>query len=302
VGAPPTTPPIYENSRFTMTETSLPSTVRRIPSTPMQPTSAIPPILKLELSVETDMRNIDASQGGECTVLCKVTANYTHTPTIDPGPGFDGVIILHTAMLPWKLNLAKEAARAIVDSCGSRNRLGLVTLGKTNSVVSELNICTVPYKMALMRSISQMEDSEKHSVAVADGVKLALRLLERDARQGGHIFLISSGNFIRGDLPSERKTTIHAIAIGPLTYATNLRRLLLRNGAHLELPSQQELYQLRNLIRHLEAHPLSPPIPTIQARLEHPPEVKIYSLHPPLLHPSQVHDSLTIGLKPIQLC
>jgi hypothetical protein len=288
---------IYENSKFAVTGTSLTSTIRRISAPERQAVPPIPPILKLDISVQTDTRNIDAEQGGECTVLCKLRANYTEAPPAKRATGLDGVILFHTTLSQRNLALAMEVATGIIDACGPQDRLGLLIFGERVSILAEMKICDAEYKRTLVRSVFQIEGSESEGInEIRDGMKLALRALQNDSRRGGHIFVITSGNFPFSPFPSDHSAaTLHAIGVGPLTYATNLRTILHNCGTHLEFRGEQDLPDITNLINCLASYAPSPPLPTIQLRLEHPEEIKIRSLQPTQLNYSELEESLTIS-------
>ena len=288
---------VYQNSRFTRTEVSLTSTIRRIPTAQFQTTATgQTPIIKLDVSVQADTRNIDAVQGGQCNVLCKVTANYTFPSPIERTTGFDGVILFDTTLSSRKLRMAMETAKTIVSTCTSHDRLGLVTFGENTATISELIMCTNPYKTALINSVVQIESTEvEETPDIGKALDMALRLLEKDARQGGHVFVLSSGYFTLAAAPLNRNATIHVAGIGPLTHLRHLNQLVQNNGTILDVSDTQEHQSLTDLITHISTHQCSPPIDTIRVRLSHPPEIQITSLQTPSLNPPSPQTSLTLG-------
>jgi len=163
-------------------------------------------------------------------------------------------------------------------------------------MVSALTMCTAPYKTALMKSLGQIKRDEMEDLCdIGDGFTLALKLLEKDARQGGHLFVISAGDFRCSSDLSKVNTTIHVIAIGALTNTENLNRMLHHNGTHLDFRIKEDLKGISTLMHHLSSHQISPPIATIQARLDPLPNVAIKSCQPGSLNPTDRIESVTIG-------
>jgi hypothetical protein len=141
--------------------------------------------------MKSDIQNIDAQRGGDCIILTTVSAEYTLPPSTDRTSGFDGVLVLDVGMSREKVGLAGECVSCIVEATGANDRLGLVTFGEGKAtLVSELIMCTTPYKQALQQSITQII-STSNAGNLHDAMKLALGLLGSDARYAGHIFVIS---------------------------------------------------------------------------------------------------------------
>jgi von Willebrand factor type A domain len=247
--------------------------------------------------MKCDTHNIDAQRGGDCVVLCQVSANYTQPPSNDRSRGFDGIILFDTALDVRKLTLAMEAAATIIDATSSNDRLGLVVFGDIPCTISELIMCTTPYKQALQQSIHEITSTESNNFS--EGMKLAVNLLAKDSRYGGHVFLISDGKFIPPNVipPSNPRTTIHTIAIGELIHPTTLRCLRtstgsflqFRSASHDSLPlSQLTAYQATQIHAHS--------IDTIRCRLIYHDKVTIQDIpNTTYSQESTGHISLTLG-------
>lgn len=292
---------VYENPRFAQTQASVSSTIRRIPSI-LQTTPSNPPsIISLHISLKCDTLNIDAQRGGECTVLCNVSAKFTFPPSADRSRGFDGVVLFDTRLAGKKLMLAMDAAAVIVDATSSSDRLGLVVFGQESSTVSELIMCTTPYKQDLQSSIQQIKSNISESTTTfLQGMKLALNLLAKDVRYGGHIFLLSDGKFHCNNLDSFWSTslaTIHIIAIGALSYPTKLRSLCHQNGSLLEYRSPtSDSSLLAQLIAYIATQTHFHSIDTVRCRLTFPEEINVLDIPNHIYTPeSQSQISLTLS-------
>ena len=86
-------------------------------------------------------------------------SNFAFPPSADRSRGFDGVVLFDTCLTGRKLTLAMDAAATIVDATSSSDRLGLVLFGPEASAISELIMCTTPYKQALQSSIQQIKST-----------------------------------------------------------------------------------------------------------------------------------------------
>jgi hypothetical protein len=246
------------------------------------------------------MHNIDAERGGDCVVLCQLSANYSPSPPSYRAKGLDGVILFDAGLSGQKTSLAIDAALTIVNATTSNDRLGLVVLGEKASTISELIMCTTPYRLALQNSIREFTSTQTSPIKqVAEGIRLALDLLAKDARNGGHIFLISDGRSFQDDAITYRisPTSIHCISIGGLTYASILRRIL-RDGSFLEFRSPpQDSPHLIGLIFHLTTQTHYQPLSTVRCRLTYPPEITIISVSNHLDYTTECEGqiSLTLG-------
>lgn len=300
------TPSIYENPRFAQTEVaSIASTIRRIPSISpiLQTTSIEPPsIITLDISLKCDTQNIDAQKGGECTVRCNIGANFTLPPSSDRSKGFDGVMLFDTSLPGRKFTLAIDAVGTIIDATSSNDRLGLVLFGDGDaSTISELIMCTTPYKQALKKSLQEIK-STTSSNTFREGMKLALNLLMKDARYGGHIFLISDGTFpVSFDIArlwSISSTTIHTIAIGSLIHPTTLRHIRHQNGSFLEFRSlSSDSTRLAQLVAYIATQTHLHSIETVRCRLTFPTQVNVLEIlnHPTWSPESKSQISLTLS-------
>ena len=228
-----------------------------------------------------DTHNIDAQRGGECTLLCDIVGNYTLSPSPDRSlGGFDGVVLFDISLNEGgKLKLAIDAADTIVDATFSNDRLGLVLFGSNDAtIVSELIMCTTPVKQALRSSLREIKSFERSSEnSFPRGMKLSLNLLDKDARCGGHIFILSDGKIPSAstDSPfwSNSHATVHSIAIGALTHRKALRHLRHQNGTLLEYRSPlTDAPRLTNLIAFLATQTHLHSIETLRCRLTFPPE------------------------------
>jgi hypothetical protein len=246
------------------------------------------------------MHNIDAERGGDCVVLCQLLANYSPPPPSYRAKGLDGVILFDAGLEGQKTSLAIDAAITIVNATTSNDRLGLVVLGQKVSIISELIMCTNPYRLALQNSIREFTSTQTAPTKqVAEGIRLALDLLAKDARNGGHIFLVSDGRSFHDDAITCRvtPTSIHCISIGGLTYASILRQIL-RDGSFLEFRSPpQDSPLLIGLISHLTSQTHYQPLSTVRCRLTYPPESTIVSVsnHSDYTTECKGQISLTLG-------
>lgn len=309
---------------------SISSTIRRIPSiTPiLQTTPLVPPsIINLDISLTGDTHNIDAQKGGECHVQIKVCANYTSPPSPSGrgSKGFDGVILFDTSLFKErKLKLGRDAAGVIVGSTSSNDRLGLVSFGASDDdacTISELIMCTTPYKQALQHSLSEIQSTAatasttlatttESGISFRKGMKLAINLLTKDSRYGGHIFIISDGTFpINKNTnfwslnSSSSSTTIHTIGIGALINSTTLRNLRHRNGSFLEFRSSSittDSIRLTQLIGYVGTQTHLHSIEAVRCRLEFPEQVDALEIfnQPNLSHESKSQLSLTLSSLP----
>lgn len=266
-----TTGSLYGLPRYVRTDVSLSSTIKSIPTVLHHPPSSTPPpIVKLDVSVRADTQNIDAQKGGDCIIQCQVTASYTAPPE---RIGFDGVIVIDNRLSGRKFQLALNAANALVEATISSDRLGLVV---GENVVSELIMCTLPYKDALRKSVLNVPSTDHRDVM--RGIKLAGGLLSKEARDGGHIFFISDGHNITETPP--RGAMVHIIAIGELVKKTFLRNLRGERGIYIEYREKNNGFDVNQLLECLSLGQNSQIIETVRCRLSHPPEVTITSVLP----------------------
>src|SRR5579859_2843695 len=183
---------LYTLPRYARTDISLSSTIKSIPTilltTPSTTTTQPPPIIKLDISIKADTQNIDAQKGGECIIQCQVSASYTHPA--HERMGFDGVLVLDNRLSGRKLQLALEVANTLIEATISSDRMGLVV---GDQVVSELIMCTLPYKVALQKSVTGVKGADNNGRGGdgVTGIRLAGQVLSKEAREGGHIFFIS---------------------------------------------------------------------------------------------------------------
>jgi len=227
-------------------------TIRRIPSTPqLPPVPSLPPpaILALSITAQADTSNIDAARGGEVSVLIRVSGQFTQPPRFEErdSHGIDGAILLDLSVPEARFALAKSAALAIVQETSSNDRLGLVAFGSRDAnTISDLIMCTAPYKAALSASLSELVPSRprlrgRHtgkSRPFREGMKSALTMLAKDARFGGHVFLVSDGGFEVDEVFwTGASTTVHIFAVGALIHPKKLRALQHRAGAFIEVRS-----------------------------------------------------------------
>jgi len=141
--------------------------------------------------------------------------------------------------------LAKSAALAIVRETTSNDRLGLVVFSSRDArTISDLIMCTAPYKAALAASLAELVPSQarwrgRHmgkSYPFREGMKGVLTMLAKDARLGGHVFLVSDGGFDVGEVFwTGASTTVHVFAVGALIHSKKLRALRHRGGAFIEV-------------------------------------------------------------------
>lgn len=278
------------------------STIRRIPSIApvLETTPTSPPsLLALEVSLKCDTHNIDAQHGGECLVLCKVAANYTLPPSSDRTRGFDGVVVFDTKLEGRSMTLAIDAVATIVDATSPNDRLGFVTFGTQSSVISELIMCTTPYKQALQSSVREIKTSQSARLErshFVEGMKLALQLLVKDARFGGHIFLISDGNLCVQDVSPWRNssTTIHTVGTGALIHPYALRQFRHKTGTFLEFRSSSDSAKLAKLVAYLATHAVPHAIETVRCRLTSPDTILEITPHPSISEKDQI--SITLGI------
>ena len=272
----------YSQTQFARTEESV-NTIRRFTSShshsPLTPLQSTPPsILTLDVDMKCNYANVDAQFEGECIVQTTIRARYTNPPAKDGASGFDGVILVDESVTGQKRLLRQSACEAIIEATSSNDRLGLVTFGDRAITVSELIMCTSPYKQALQQSISEATESKSSNKACfGKGIDTALKLLEKDARNGGHIFLISDGHpSFTHTLSSQCKTTLHIIAIGSLTCPTQLRKLRHQIGAFLEFRnSAHDEKRIENLVNDLRSQVYPHSIDTVRCRLIAPPNISI---------------------------
>jgi hypothetical protein len=228
------------------------------------------------------MHNIDAQRGGDCVLLCQVSADYSSSPPKNRSKGLDGVILLDAGLTGGKRSLAVDAAITIINATTSNDRLGLVLVGEKTSMISELIMCTNPYKVALQNSIREIASAETTATNQStEGIEIALGLLAKEARNGGHIFFVSDGRCVQNlKVPSRASpTSIHSIGIGGLTYTATLRHILQGDGSFLEFrSSSRDSPALINLIALLTSQTHPQPISTVRCRLTYPPEINIISI------------------------
>jgi hypothetical protein len=213
----------------------------------------------------------------------------------------DGVILLDAGLKGGKISLAVDAAITIINATTSNDRLGLVLVAEKTSLISELIMCTTPYKVALQKSIHEIASAETTATNQStEGIEIALGLLAKEARNGGHIFLVSDGRCVQDlRVPSRASpTSIHSIGIGGLTYTATLRRILQGGGSFLEFrSSSRDSSALIDLIAHLTSQTHPQPISTVRCRLTYPPEITITAIdkHPDCTE-SEGQISLTLRL------
>jgi hypothetical protein len=210
--------------------------------------------------------------------------------------GFDGIIVLDNRLYgARKMQLALKAASTIVEATISSDRLGLVV---GDMLVSELIMCTVPYKVALQKSVMGVTTTtttaaaaEKESLdgGVWKGIHLAGQLLSKEARSGGHIFLISDGHHLSEETAdkaapsntSRTPPTTHVIAIGELVHSTLLRKIRGERGMYIEYRELGKMFDVNEFLGCLALQAYcSQSIGTVRCRLSHPPEVMITSVLP----------------------
>lgn len=276
---------IYMRPRYARTELSLSGTIKSIPTIvhhSASSTTTAPCIIKLDVSLQSDSPTIDARNGGECILQCQVSASYTSLP---PRMGFDGVIVLDNRLYGRKFAMALEVAGLLVEDMTSSDRLGLVVGG---NVVSELIMCTMPYKVALRKSIEGVTKNPAEGKTEGDGLfkglKLAAQLLSKEARDGGHVFLISDGHCFP-ESPTmmfnrygSRITTTHVIAIGELVNETFLRKLRGERGIYIQYRDRMG-FDVNEFLGTLTGG-YAQGIETVRCRLSYPPEVVITSIYP----------------------
>src|SRR5579859_1716210 len=141
-----------DNPTISPTIISLPSTVRRLPTIPLsQPATDSPPLLALNVRLVPNVSSLPADKVGECIVSCHVSTHFTRPPLhpVDRTTGFDGVIILDTTLTGRKRTLSLRTTASLIDACSPHDRLALVTFSDTATTISNLIMCTAPYKQAL---------------------------------------------------------------------------------------------------------------------------------------------------------
>ena len=260
--------------------------------------------------MKPSVHNIDAQHGGQCTVLTTVSAEYTLPPLAasDRTSGFDGVILLDAGMTREKSALARDCAVAMVDATGSNDRLALVTMATKDAdagavVVSELIMCTTPYKQALQESIRQVT-GENGTADLVEAMGLAVGLLGADARYGGHIFVISDGNAFTqnmdGDMGFWREAPclVHCIAVGGLVHMSTLRRIRTREGCLMDFrDTQRDIAKISSLIGYLATNVHSAPIETLRCRFAYAQDK--LSITETYTHPSFPSDSSSVTISPL---
>lgn len=292
--------PICGTPRFAGTETTVSSTVQRIPSIPqiLESTSIPPPtLLSLDILLKCDTHNIDAQGGGECTVLCRVSANYTLPPSPDHSRGFDGVILLDTSLAGRKKSLAINAAETIVHTASPNDQLGLVAFGNKCFVTSDIIVCAMPHKQDLQRSLHEVISTNSYR-SFREGMKLAVNLLARNARNRGHIFLISDGNISSPIFETTSLITVHTVAIGALIYPTVLRRIRRQTGTILEFRSPSiDAPRLSQLVAYIATPIHHHSITTVRTRLAYPSETEIVNILPSYYSsPSDIPNQVSLTL------
>ena len=132
-------------------------------------------------------------------------------------------------------------------------------------------------------------------------MKLALNLLAKDARYGGHIFLLSDGQFLPNNLDPfwlTSLTTVHVIAIGALTYPIKLRSLRHQSGSLLEYRSpSSDSFSLAQLIAYIATQTHFHSIETVRCRLTFPEQISVLDIPNHFYNSeSQSQISLTLSL------
>lgn len=253
------------------------ATIRRIPSTPPLPLQAPlspPALLGLNVTAECDTANIDATRGGEVSVLIRIHGKFTRPPSPDP-PGFDAVILLDTALPEPKLALAKRAVKTLIAATTQTSRLGLVVFGRDAKVVSQLTMCTPPYRTDLAASVEDLQGQRRRGVNVfREAMKSVISMLGKDARFGGHVFVVSDGGFDPGSPFWEGcATTIHVVAVGGLVWGERLRGLRQQAGGFVEVrESVEEGWRkgLGELVGYLGGQTYFHSIETVRCRITCP--------------------------------
>jgi hypothetical protein len=218
----------------------------------------------------SDSQNMDAQNSGECVIQCQISASYTNPPE---RVGLDAVIVLDNCVCGRKLELALDVARKIVEGMVSSDRLGLVVGG---GMVSQLIMCTLPYKIALQKSIREVRCVEGD---LWTGLRIAGELLAKEARNGGHVFLISDGQlFGEQTTLSLMRTTVHVIAVGALVNEKLLRQVRGLRGVYVEFREGRE-FEVDAFLRCL-GRIQDQGIETVRCRFEHPEEVSVTSVFP----------------------
>lgn len=265
---------LYLNPRYARTDLSVSaSTIRNIPLINHSPTTTPPAVIKLDMAMTSDTQNVDAQNKSECVIQCQISASYTVLPE---RIGLDGIIVLDNRLCGRKLALALEIAINLVEATVSSDRLGLVA-GEV--VVSELIMCTLPYKVALQKSIRGVRGVEEGDLC--EGIRIAGQLLVKEARNGGHVFFISDGQFL-GDQTTMSsivaRTTVHVIAIGALVNETVLRNIRGQRGVYVEFREGRK-FDVDEFLRYLGGI-YEQGIETVRCRLDHPEEVSVTSVFP----------------------
>jgi hypothetical protein len=195
----------------------------------------------LNVTAECDTANIDATRGGQVSVLIRIHGTLTHPPPPSDPPGFDAVILLDVALPEPKLALAKRAVKNLVQATTQTSRLGLVTFGRDARVVAQLTMCTPPYKRELAVSVEDLAGERRRGGVFREGMKCVLGMLGKDARFGGHVFVVSDGGFDPGSRFWEGcSTTVHVIAVGGLVWGERLRGLRQQAGGFIEVREGRE--------------------------------------------------------------
>jgi hypothetical protein len=232
--------------------------------------------LKLGISLEADISSIDAQRGGECTILCQVTAYY---PTAPPSTGFDGVILLDISLRGHKSALATDVVDTLVELTSSNDRLGFVVFGTGQTgVVSELIMCTAPFKLALRKSLSGVSAPGVGIKEFSDGMELALGLLANNSRGSGQVFVISDGWHGVYDVPmwENTSTIIQVIGVGAFTDAATLCRIRHNGGSFIEFRNREgDLASLGPKLMALAMSLRPKGIDTVRCRVTYPSDVDI---------------------------
>jgi hypothetical protein len=257
------------------------NTIRRIPSTPaLPPQSPLSPpaLLALDVRAECDTANIDATRGGEVSVLIRIRGKFTLPPLPDP-PGFDAVILLDVALPDAKLVLAKHAVQTLIHATTQTSRLGLVVFGRDARVVSQLTMCTPPYRTDLAASVEGLQGERRRGgekSSFREGMKGVVGMLGKDARFGGHVFVVSDGAFDPGSRFWEGcSTTVHVVAVGGLVWGERLRELRQQAGGFIEVRQgggEEEGWRkcLGELVGYLGAQTYFHSIETVRCRITCP--------------------------------
>ena len=225
------------------------------------------------MAIKSDTQNVDAQDYGNCIIQCQISASYTVLPD---RIGLDAIIVIDNRVCGRKLALALEIAINLVEGTVSSDRLGLVV---GEALVSELIMCTLPYKIALQKSIRGVMGVEEGDLF--QGIRIAGQLLVKEARNGGHIFFISDGHFLDEQTtvsPIMARATVHVIAVGTLVNESVLRKVRGQRGVYVEFREGRK-FDVDEFLRYLGGM-YEQGIETVRCRVDKPEEVSVSSVFP----------------------